>query len=306
MKKKKHQHILTATQLVSAIVLVVVMITINLVAHYWHHEEVVFDEDVVDETPAVVPSCTRLFAFDPNTADSLTLLQLGLRPWQIKNMMKYRAKGGRYKQADDFRKLYGMTDSAFAALKPYIRIDSTAWVARRDSLRQLRFERDSLRHVADSIWRDSIYTARRFHVKKDTIVELNSADTTDLLYIWGIGSYVAKTIVWYRQDLGGYTSPEQIREIPALKGLGVQFDTIIPHLTAERDSVARLRVNYIGVERLQRHPYLSFTQAKAIYELRRNKFYLKSIDDLRGLNCLTDEDIRFDYLRIPSSLMIAR
>ncbi len=292
MKKKKHQHILTATQLVSAIVLVVVMITINLVAHYWHHEEVVFDEDVVDETPAVVPSCTRLFAFDPNTADSLTLLQLGLRPWQIKNMMKYRAKGGRYKQADDFRKLYGMTDSAFAALKPYIRIDSTAWVARRDSLRQLRFERDSLRHVADSIWRDSIYTARRFHVKKDTIVELNSADTTDLLYIWGIGSYVAKTIVWYRQDLGGYTSPEQIREIPALKGLGVQFDTIIPHLTAERDSVARLRVNYIGVERLQRHPYLSFTQAKAIYELRRNKFYLKSIDDLRGLNCLTDEDIR--------------
>lgn len=292
MKKKKHQHILTATQLVSAIVLVVVMITINLVAHYWHHEEVVFDEDIVDETPTIVPSGARLFAFDPNTADSLTLLQLGLRPWQIKNMMKYRAKGGRYKQADDFRKLYGMTDSAFAALKPYIRIDSTAWVARRDSLRQLRFERDSLRHVADSIWRDSIYTARRFHVKKDTIVELNSADTTDLLYIWGIGSYVAKTIVWYRQDLGGYTSPEQIREIPALKGLGVQFDTIIPHLTAERDSVARLRVNYIGVERLQRHPYLSFTQAKAIYELRRNKFYLKSIDDLRGLNCLTDEDIR--------------
>ena len=72
----------------------------------------------------------------------------------------------------------------------------------------------------------------------------------------------------------------------------VNFDSIIPHLTAERDSVARLRVNYIGVERLQRHPYLSFTQAKAIYELRRNKFYLKSIDDLRGLNCLTDEDIR--------------
>lgn len=292
MKKKKRQHILTTTQIVSAIVLVVVMVTINLVAHYWQHEEVVMDEELVDEMPTVITTGTRLFAFDPNTADSLTLLELGLRPWQIRNMMKYRAKGGRYRQPDDFHKLYGMTDSAFAALKPYIRIDSTAWVARRDSLRQLRHERDSLRHVADSIWRDSIYTARRFHVKKDTIVELNSADTTDLLYIWGIGSYVAKTIVWYRQDLGGYTSPEQIREIPALKGLGVQFDTIIPHLTAERDSIARLRVNYIGVERLQRHPYLSFTQAKAIYELRRNKFYLKSIDDLRGLNCLTDEDIR--------------
>ena len=289
--KRKREHILTKTQIVSAIVLVLIMVGVNIAAHFWPHgEAIVEDEEIEDEV--YTPQPTRLFAFDPNTADSLTLIELGLRPWQVKNMMKYRAKGGRYKQPEDFRKLYGLTDSAFAALRPYIRIDSTAWVARRDSLRLLKHERDSLKHVADSIWRDSIYTARRFHVKKDTIVELNSADTTDLLYIWGIGSYVAKTIVWYRQDLGGYTSPEQIREIPALKGLEIKFDTIIPHLTAEKDSVTRMRANYIGVERLQRHPYLSFAQAKAIYELRRNKFYLKSIDDLRGLPCLTEEDLR--------------
>jgi len=292
MKKKKRQHILTTTQIVSAIVLVVVMVTINLVAHYWQHEEVVMDEDLVDEMPTVVTSGTRLFAFDPNTADSLTLLELGLRPWQIRNMMKYRAKGGRYRQPDDFHKLYGMTDSAFAVLKPYIRIDSTAWVARRDSLRQLRHERDSLRHVADSLRRDSIYSSRGYIVKRDTIIELNSADTTTLQYIRGIGIYTAKAIIYYRNQLGGYVSPQQIREIKQLQDYKVNFDSIVPHLRAETDSVARLRVNYVGVERLQRHPYLSFTQAKAIYELRRNKFYLKSIDDLRGLNCLTDEDIR--------------
>ena len=289
--KRKREHILTKTQIVSAIVLVLIMVGVNIAAHFWPRGEAIIEDEEIEDVSST-PQPTRLFAFDPNTADSLTLIELGLRPWQIGNMMKYRAKGGRYRKAEDFRKLYGLTDSAYAALRPYIRIDSTAWVARRDSLRLLKHERDSLKHVADSIWRDSMYTARRFHIKKDTIVELNSADTTDLLYIWGIGSYVAKTIVWYRQDLGGYTSPEQIREIPALKGLGVQFDTIIPHLTAERDSVTRLRVNYIGVERLQRHPYLSFAQAKAIYELRRNKFYLKSIDDLRGLPCLTEEDLR--------------
>lgn len=293
MKKKKRQHILTTTQIVSAIVLVLLMVTINLVAHYWQHEEVVMDEELVDEKPtAVVTSGTRLFAFDPNTADSLTLLELGLRPWQIRNMMKYRAKGGRYRQPNDFRKLYGMTDSAFAALKPYIRIDSTAWIARRDSLRQLRHERDSLRHVADSLRRDSIYSSRGYIIKRDTIIELNSADTTTLQYIRGIGIYTAKAIIYYRNQLGGYVSPQQIREIKQLQDYKVNFDSIVPHLRAKSDSVARLRVNYMGVERLQRHPYLSFTQAKAIYELRRNKFYLKSIDDLRGLNCLTDEDIR--------------
>ena len=289
--KRKREHILTKTQIVSAIVLVLIMVGVNIAAHFWPHGEAIVEDEEIEDV-VYAPQPTRLFAFDPNTADSLTLIELGLRPWQVKNMMKYRAKGGRYKQPEDFRKLYGLTDSAFAALRPYIRIDSTTWVARRDSLRLLKHERDSLKHVADSIWKDSIYTARRFHIKKDTIVELNSADTTALLYIWGIGSYVAKQIVWYRQDLGGYVSPEQIREIPALKGLEVKFDTIIPHLTAEKDSVTRMRVNYIGVDKLQRHPYLNFTQAKAIYELRRNKFYLKSIDELRGLPCLTEEDLR--------------
>ena len=291
MTKRRRIHILTKTQIVSAIVLVVVMVGINIAAHFWPQQAIIVEEEEVKDLSSN-QTATRLFYFDPNTADSLTLLELGFRPWQIRNMMRYRAKGGRFKDKDDFRRLYGLNDSAYAALRPYIRIDSTTWVTKRDSLRLLRQERDSLKRVTDSLWKDSMYAARRFHIKRDTIIELNSADTTDLLYIWGIGSYVAKNIIWYRENLGGYASPEQIREIPALKGLEIKYDTIIPHLRAERDSVARLRVNYIGVERLQRHPYLSFTQAKAIYELRRNKFYLKSIDELRSLPCLTEEDIK--------------
>ena len=289
--KRKREHILTKTQIVSAIVLVLIMVGVNIAAHFWPHgEAIVEDEEIEDEI--YTPQPTRLFAFDPNTEDSLTLIELGLRPWQVKNMMKYRAKGGRYKQPGDFRKLYGLTDSAFAALRPYIRIDSTAWVARRDSLRLLKHERDSLKHVADSLRRDSIYAARGYQVKKDTIIELNNTDTAALQYIRGIGPAVARHIVRYGQQLGGYVSPEQIREIKALRDYKVPFDSVIPHLTAEKDSVTRMRVNYIGVDKLQRHPYLNFTQAKAIYELRRNKFYLKSIDDLRGLPCLTEEDLR--------------
>jgi hypothetical protein len=45
------------------------------------------------------------------------------------------------------------------------------------------------------------------------------------------------------------------------------------------------------VESLQRHPYLSFEQAKAIYELRRRKIRLKSIDQLRTLDCLSESDL---------------
>ena len=52
---------------------------------------------------------TKLFYFDPNTADSTQLLQLGLQPWQVRSIYKYRAKGGIYRKKEDFAYVYGLT-----------------------------------------------------------------------------------------------------------------------------------------------------------------------------------------------------
>ena len=54
-----------------------------------------------------LPAAAELFPFNPNEADSATLLRLGLKPWQVRNLLKYRRKGGRWRSADDFRRLYG-------------------------------------------------------------------------------------------------------------------------------------------------------------------------------------------------------
>ena len=51
----------------------------------------------------------ELFAFDPNIADSTQLLRLGLAPWQVRNIYRYRAKGGIYRDKTDFARLYGLT-----------------------------------------------------------------------------------------------------------------------------------------------------------------------------------------------------
>ena len=49
------------------------------------------------------------FCFDPNTADSTQLLRLGLQPWQVRNIYRYRARGGIYRTREDFARLYGLT-----------------------------------------------------------------------------------------------------------------------------------------------------------------------------------------------------
>ena len=64
----------------------------------------------------------ELFCFDPNTADSTALLKLGLRPWQVRNIYKYRAHGGIYRKPEDFARIYGLSAHKYKQLLPYIRI----------------------------------------------------------------------------------------------------------------------------------------------------------------------------------------
>ena len=231
----------------------------------------------------------HLHSFDPNTADSSTLVHLGLKPWQASNMLKYRAKNGRYRKAEDLRKLYGMTDSLYNSLLPYIQIDTLSVVQFRDSLRRCRIQAI----LRDTAGQDSV--PRYVSHKRDTVLNLRTADTTELKMIRGIGSYRAKQIVRYREQLGGFVSVEQLREIKALQPLltdSLSADSLLAHFVLDSVKVEPLRVNHAYIEYLQRHPYLSFEQAKAIYELRRRKVRLHSLEQLRVLECLSDEDLR--------------
>ena len=63
-----------------------------------------------------------LASFNPNTADSITFRHLGLPAWMTKNILHYRAKGGKFRKTEDFKKIYGMTEDQYSVLSPYIHI----------------------------------------------------------------------------------------------------------------------------------------------------------------------------------------
>lgn len=214
----------------------------------------------------------RMQLFDPNTVDSSTLVHLGFKPWQAKNMLKYRAKGGKYRKPEDLKKLYGMTDSMYLALTPYIRIA-------RDTIKIDSISSDSLRHDSLPKWHND---------NKDTILNLRTADTTELKMIYGIGSYRARQIVRYRQQLGGFVDVRQLLEIPGMENLN--SDSLLSHFFLDTIILEPLKVNIASVNRLARHPYLRFEQAKAIYEFRRRKIRIDSIQQLETLDCLNIND----------------
>ena len=213
----------------------------------------------------------RMEVFDPNTADSSTLVHLGFKPWQAKNMVKYRAAGGKYRKPEDLKKLYGMTDSMFQALTPYI------YIARE--------EVDSV--AVDSLRKDSL--PRWKEENKDTILNLRTADTVELKMIHGIGSYRARQIVRYREQLGGFVSVEQVLEAKGMEN--VDADSLLAHFWIDSVKIEAMKVNSVGVQRLSRHPYLRFEQAQAIYELRRKKIRLDSIQQLQQIECISAETL---------------
>lgn len=196
-----------------------------------------------------------------------------------------------------------------------------SWAERKDSIRladslryvQWREEReqrydsfrmaDSLRHeawkierqrrwdsmrIADSLWRDSVGMRFTKRVKKDTVLDLNHCDTTELQLLRGIGRFTALQIVRYREQLGGFYSPLQLTDEPFAD---YHLDTLLHHFTADTSVIRALNVNRCSTAALQRHPYLRYHQAKAIYTLRRQRIRLHSIDDLRSLPDLTEDDL---------------
>ena len=205
----------------------------------------------------------ELFPFDPNTADSTQLLRLGLAPWQVRNIYKYRAAGGIYRQPRDFARLYGLTAGQYRRLEPYIRISDDYRPAAEAYPAEPRpaYVRDTTRYP--------------LKLKPGQHVALNTADTALLKRVPGIGSGFARAIVRYRERLGGFYSTAQLMEI------GNFPQSALPYFTADPSLCHMLHVNRLTLSPLRRHPYIGFYQAKTIIDHRRLHGPLRSLDDLR-------------------------
>ncbi len=67
-------------------------------------------------------SYETLFLFNPNTITKESIDSLKLPQFIKQNLLNYRKAGGAFGSIEDIRKIYGMNDSIFEVIKPYINI----------------------------------------------------------------------------------------------------------------------------------------------------------------------------------------
>lgn len=209
--------------------------------------------------------------FDPNTADSMQLRQLGLTAFVAGNVLRYRSSGGVFRNVESFSRIYGLTDSQFVALKPYITI-SSEFISQRDTFRANEQKKE-----------DFIPAIVKY--PEGTVVSLNVADTSQLKRVPGIGSGLARMIVAYRDRLGGFSRVEQLQEIPHID---VELNR---WFRIEDGPYCKLRVNHDGLDCLRNHPYMDFYKARAILEYRRKRGMIKSQSQIAMFEEFSEADM---------------
>lgn len=215
----------------------------------------------------------RLKEFDPNTADSIELTNLGLSSFVVRNVLKYREKGGVFRSSESFARIYGISDEIFLRLKPYISI-SKEFVKKQ--------EPESTVSVVQRV--DTLIKV--FKYSEGTLVDVGMADTTELKKIPGIGTGIAKAIVSYRNRLGGFYSLDQLQEIKYVT------PELMNWFKLDSMNLRKISINKAGIDLLRNHPYVNFYQAKVIVEYRKKKGKIKSLSQLSLYEEFTEKDLK--------------
>ena len=124
-----------------------------------------------------------------------------------------------------------------------------------------------------------------FKYPEGTQIDVNSADTVELKKIPGIGSGIAGSIVRYRERLGGFYALNQLEEVKHVT------PDLLKWFKLENDSIRKVEINKVGLDKLRAHPYLNFYQAKIIIEHRRTKGAIKSLSQLALYEEFAEKDL---------------
>lgn len=200
--------------------------------------------------PAVDPKApAALFYFDPNTLDATGWKNLGVSPRSIATIIRYREKGGRFKKAADIHRIYGLDPAVADKLEPYVNIIADETAANKNDLmppKSKPFEYD--------------------RKGSDRVIDINEADSVAWEELPGIGAKLAHRILQFKNNLGGFYSVNQLKEVYGLPDS--TFRKISNRLVC-KGGIQPIDINGASLELLSQHPYIKRKAARIIVAWRQ-------------------------------------
>lgn len=150
--------------------------------------------DSISDDDIVVVATPQFKSFDPNEADYRTMLEAGVPRNIAVSLLKWREAGKVFRIREDVALCYGMTDSLYFLLEPYINIGN-----------KYRIVRDTVRTKSEKPTNKQRATLEPSMFSLDTI-------TAKYLYAIGFSLREAELTIRYRDMIGGYRSIEEFAE----------------------------------------------------------------------------------------------
>ena len=209
--------------------------------------------------------------FNPNTYTLSDWINLGLSEKQSVVILKFTARG--IYTEEDLKRIFVIPDVLFELIR-----DSVVYPERfQNTPNQESFKKQA---------------------KQITLINLNTADTTEFMKIYGIGAFYAKQIIRYREKLGGFFKKEQLLEV--WKMTPEAYDKIKDHVFISEKDVKRININSVTIEELKVHPYLKWNQANSIVKMRIQRNGFKNIEEIKESVLIDSETYEklFPYLSL--------
>lgn len=198
------------------------------------------------------------FSFDPNLVSYDAWIKMGLSPKKAKVIENYKAKGGRFLEANDLKKIYCITKDEYLQLEPFI------FITQHGEKNKIKFEKK----------------------RELVLIDLNRIDETGIQIVNGVGPSYAKRIMKYRQLLGGFVEVNQLLEVYGLDS--TMFEKIAENFYVTTDSITKIDINTSDYKTLLKHPYMNKKLAYGISHFKSLHGKFKSPADLKRIEGMND------------------
>jgi len=110
-------------------------------------------------------------------------------------------------------------------------------------------------------------------------LELNLCDSTEVVVVPMFGNKRAQKLVEYRENLGGFYSFEQVKEVYILQNIDIEL--LQKYFTLNVSLIRKIKINTATYKELVAHPYIDSYLAKLIINYREKKGNFTSMEEVQ-------------------------
>lgn len=220
----------------------------------------------------------HLRPFDPHLQTEESWVAMGIPIRTARTIMRYVQKGGRFRQAGDIRKIWGIREEDVQRLLPFVRLPQQV-VGGQSTSEIQQNNRNEFRQRVESM--------------QPAVIDINTADSASWTALPGIGAVLSRRIVRYREMRGGFQSIQDLRKVYGLSDS--VYQQILPFLRISQAQASTTEVavdtaflNRAPVKQLMIRLSISYEIARSIVSYRQQYGPFQQVEDLKKIAFIHD------------------